>query len=696
MLFTNCESPAANCQITSVLYLDPFIFSKTNLMQLKKDKEVLRNFQEAIQHEWLETNGLGGWASSSIIGCNTRRYHGLLVAAIVPPTERMALVSKLEEKIVVDNQQFELGVNNYGGVIHPNGNQHQVSFTRDLFPKFVYEVPGIRLEKTIAMVHGENTTLVIYRVTEATRPFNLELLPLFSVRGYHRLVRSNGDVHYDASFTGDIFQTKVYNGTPEIFFKVPGARYHHDPRWWFHFNYDKERERGLDFVEDLFAYGEFSVELKEGDALGIVISTDDPSTKDAFELLARETSRRQSLLENQPDDETLRQLVLAADQFIVKRGEDLKTVIAGYHWFTDWSRDTMISLPGLCLSTGRYEDAKKILAAFAKNVSQGMLPNRFQDNGEEPEYNTVDGTLWYFIAIYKYLQATGDEQFVLGELLPVLKDIIEWHFKGTRYSIHATDDGLLYSGEPGVQLTWMDVKIGDWVVTPRTGKAVEINALWYNALCIYAKLLELNGNTAEAVAINEKAHLARKSFNEQFWNEQNGYLYDVVNGDYKDDTLRPNQLFAVSLPFNLVDSEKGRGIVKTVTEKLYTLVGLRTLSPDNPSYSRCYEGDPSKRDSCYHQGTVWSWLLGPYVDALVKLGSDKSLVKNVIENFSYHLNEACLGSVSEIFDAEFPHTPRGCVAQAWGVGEILRVIKDYNLISRQETEEHKVLETSPA
>src|SRR6266496_4942831 len=344
-------------------------------MQLKKDKAILRDFKEAIRHEWLETNGLGGRPITSIIGCNARRYHGLLVAAIVPPAERMALVSKLEETIIVNNQQFELGVNNYGGVIHPDGNQHQISFTKDLFPQFIYEAGGVELKKTIAMVHGENTTLIIYDVIKAEQPFTLELLPLLSVRGYHSLIRANDAVHREANFSGDIFKTKVYNGKPDIFIKVPGSHYEHNLNWWFHFNYDKEKERGLDFVEDLFTHGNFSVELKEGDSLGIIISTDDPADKDAHELLVKESLRRRLLLNDHPEDETLQQLILAADQFIVKRGED----------------------------------AKKILAAFAKSVSQGMLPNRFQDNGEAPEYNNVDGTLWYFIAIYKYFKATNDK-----------------------------------------------------------------------------------------------------------------------------------------------------------------------------------------------------------------------------------------------------------------------------------------------
>ncbi|TMI80684.1 MAG: glycogen debranching protein [Bacteroidetes bacterium] len=652
-------------------------------MQLKKDKEILRNYQEAIRHEWLETNGLGGWAGSSIIGCNTRRYHGLLVAAVVPPAERMALVSKLDETIIVNNQQFELGVNNYGGVIHPNGNQHQLSFTKDLFPQFTYEVAGIQLTKTIGMVHGENTTFIIYDVIKADQPFTFELLPLFTVRGYHGLMRANDAVRREANFSNDVFKTRLYDGTPDIFIKIPGGDYRHNPSWYFHFNYDIEKYRGLDFVEDLFTPGNFSISLKQGDSLGILISTDDPVEKDVHELFRKEENRKKELLKEQPGDETLRQLVLAADQFIVRRGEDLRTVIAGYHWFTDWGRDTMISLPGLCLSTGRYSDAKKILAAFAKTVSQGMLPNRFQDYGEPPEYNNVDGTLWYFIAIYRYLQATGDKEFVLNELLPVLQEIIEWHFKGTRYNIHVTDDGLLYSGERGVQLTWMDSKIGDWVVTPRTGKAVEKNALWYNALLIYAYFLELNGNNDEAIHIREKALVTKKSFNDQFWDEAKGYLYDVVNGSEKDESLRPNQLFAISLPFELIEDERAKKVFEIVTKRLYTMVGLRSLSPGDVSYTSCYEGDSFKRDSCYHQGTVWSWLLGAYVDAIMKVQpiGNKEQARVVIENFAYHLNDGCIGSVAEIFDADPPHSPKGCAAQAWGVAEILRVIIDYGLLA---------------
>lgn len=650
---------------------------------LTKDKTVLNNYDEAVQDEWLETNGLGGWAGSSIIGCNTRRYHGLLVAATVPPTERMNLVNKLDETIILSNQRFDLSTNDYGDVISPQGYQYLSSFKKDLFPEWIYEVNGIKLTKTIAMVHGENTTLIIYKVEKANEPFILELLPLISARGYHSLQHAYNNIFWDVHFENGIFKNQPFYGAPNIYLSVPGATYKHDPHWFYRFNYAVEKYRGLDFEEDLFNHGMFTLELKEGDSLGIIISTEDPQNRNVHILLEQENLRRKDLIKGYEKNETLQQLILAADQFIVKRDEDLKTVIAGYHWFTDWSRDTMISLPGLCLSTARYEDAKKIIAAFAKNVSMGMLPNRFTDNNEPPEYNNVDGTLWYFVAIYKYLEHTNDTEFILKEILPVLKNIIDWHFKGTRYNIHVDEDGLLYAGEKGVQLTWMDAKIGDWVVTPRMGKPVEIQALWYNTLNIFSKLLEMNGQEEDARIVCIDANKAKKSFLQKFWFEEGHYLYDVIDEkENPDATLRPNQLFAISLPFALIEGEQAEAVLKIMEEQLYTPVGLKSLPKSDVHYVPVYGGDTYHRDSSYHEGTVWSWLLGPYIDALMKSESEnkKAKAKKVIEDFKYHLNEGCIGSVSEIFDADEPHHPRGCVAQAWGVAEILRVIKDYDLL----------------
>ncbi len=628
--------------------------------------------------EWIETNGLGGWSGSTIIGCNTRRYHGMLVAATVPPAERMNLVSKLDETIIVDAQRFELGTNNYGSVISPTGYSFLTSFVKDIFPSWLYEIGNIQLKKTVAMAHGENTVAIVYEVIKSVRSFTMQLLPLLSVRGYHSLMHANDAVNGGAIFENDIFKTKAYNGTPEIFIKVPGATFIRQPYWFYNFNYSVEHARGLDFVEDLFTHGHFSVELKEGDLLGVILSANDPAAKNAIDIVRAEKDRRLGLLSGASASPLEQLLTLAADQFIVERGGNLKTVIAGYHWFTDWGRDTMISLPGLCLSTGRYDDAKKIIAAFAKSVSMGMLPNRFQDNGEPPEYNNVDGTLWYFVAVYKYLQATGDKEFILNDILPVLKEIIDWHFKGTRYNIHVDGDGLLYAGEEGQQLTWMDARIGNWVVTPRMGKPVEIEALWYNVLKMFAEFLMINGQENDAEIVNKSALKVKESFSEKFWYANGNYLYDVIDENGKPDvSLRPNQLFAISLPFALLEGERAGAVLQIVTEKLYTPVGLRSLSPGDSRYMGIYSGDPYKRDSSYHQGTVWSWLLGPYVDALVKVQGHELEVKGVIDAFKQHLKEACIGSVPEILDGNAPYLPKGCVAQAWGVAEILRVIKQY-------------------
>jgi predicted glycogen debranching enzyme len=650
------------------------------------------NFEDLNNKEWLETNGLGGWTSSAITSCHTRRYHGLLVAATKPPTERMVLVSKMDETIVVNGERFELGANNYGEVVHPTGYKYLCSFTKSLCSEFVYEAGVVCLRKSILMPHGENTTIIKYEVVKTETPFILEWLPLLAGRGYHQLMHAR-DIDLINGYENNQLKIKLNAQTPDVFIYLHGGNYNTSPNWYYHFNYSIENYRGLDFIEDLFTPGTLSKELSEGDIFYLVLSTNDYSSTNVEAVFNKEIKRRTALI-NKETSNTVQQLVLAADQFIVKRnlslnssliGEDQEgaTIIAGYHWFTDWGRDTMISLPGLCISTKRFDDAKKILYAFAQSVDRGMLPNRFQDNGEAPEYNNVDGTLWYFIAIYKYLQATGDREFVLEKLLPVLKEIIDWHYRGTRYNIHVDEDGLLYAGEKGFQLTWMDARIGDWVVTPRMGKPVEIQALWYNALQIFSKLLELNGQEDDAVKMLQQAGRVKESFENRFWCDEGNYLYDVIDENgIPDKSFRPSQVFAISLPFALIEGQKAKTVMKLVEEKLYTPKGLRSLSPDDNRYIRFYGGNQWQRDSSYHQGTVWSWLLGPYIDAIYKThGSSAALTKarKIIENFLPHLSEAGIGTISEIFDGEAPHKPRGCVAQAWSVAEILRVIKTYQL-----------------
>ena len=649
-------------------------------MTAQFDATLLSDFQKARSLEWIETNGLGGYASGTVSGAHSRRYHGLLVAAMHPPVDRMVLVSKLDETIVAGGKSFELSSNQYPGAIHPQGFKHLVAFERKMFPEFMYKVGNIEIKKTIAAIHGENTTVILYEVVNAKEEFRMELLPLYACRDFHSTAHKNDSIHSQFAFEDGLFRTMNYDGCPEIFIDVPGSTFTENKGWYYNFEYSIERYRGLDYQEDLFTHGKFSIILKKGSKVGVILSTEGPARRNAFQLFKNEKRRREEIVNNFSGSESLKQMVLAADQFIVKRG-DLKTIIAGYHWFSDWGRDTMISLPGLCLVTGRFDDAKNILRAFSQSVSEGMLPNRFPDKGETPEYNTIDATLWFFHAIYKYYEYTKDLVFVKS-VLPVLADIIEWHYRGTRYNIHVDpSDELLSGGQDGVQLTWMDAKVGDWVVTPRKGKPVEINALWYNALSIMEFLIVESGMSEQSGFYNSKAQKVRESFNDKFWNEEQGYLFDFIDGDYRDKDIRPNQIYAIGLPFPLLNEERANRVFQIVRNKLATAKGLRSLDQGNEKYCPVYGGDPWHRDSSYHQGTEWSFLLGPYIDALVKLkGKEgKSEAVEIMNAFFDHLKETGVGTVSEIFDAEPPHTPRGCMAQAWGVAEVLRVLVEHDL-----------------
>lgn len=663
---------------------------------MKFDAKILSDFNNARNLEWIETNGLGGYASSTVSGAHSRRYHGLLVASLHPPVGRTVLLSKLDETIVIksaekpelsDEVRIELSANQYPGTVHPKGYRYLSAFHRDLFPEFCYKARGVEIKKTIASLHGENTTLILYEVVEASAPFTLELLPLSSSRDFHALSHANDSIGKHYLFENGIFRTLNYQGGTELFISVPKAEFLEQQGWYYNFEYSVEQYRGLDSREDLYTHGKFSVKLKKGNTLGIIISTENPEGKNAFKLFGAEKRRREKIVKEFSWNDDLKRLALAADQFIVKRG-DLSTVIAGYHWFADWGRDTMISLPGLCLVTGRFKEAKQILQQFSESVSEGMLPNRFPDYGEAREYNTIDATLWFFHAIHQYYKYTSDMPFVKS-MLPILQEIIDWHYKGTRYNIKVDPaDELLYGGQEGVQLTWMDAKVGDWVVTPRRGKPVEINALWYNALCTMELLFDESGKRTESEAYRIKARKVFASFNEQFWNEKQNFLYDYVDGDYKNDDLRPNQIYAISLPFPLLSRERAKKVLDIVTSHLLTPRGLRSLATTHKEYRPAYGGGVRMRDGCYHQGTVWSFLLGAFIDALfhVKEERGKAEASRILNKFFEHLNEAGVGTISEIFDADPPHTPRGCIAQAWGVGEVLRVVLEHDLLPSPKKE----------
>ena len=642
------------------------------------DSSICGNPDIAGRREWLETNGIGGYASSTIIGMNTRRYHGLLVAATQPPVGRMVLLAKMEETLVVDGRRFELSCNRYPGVIHPRGFTFQKQFRRDPFAVFVYEADGLELEKSAFMVYGENTTVIQYQTRGGARgECTLELRPLIAFRDYHALTHENGAIDRSVEIETGRIALSPYQGCPKLYLAHSEGNVSAQGDWYRSFEYSAEQERGLDYREDLFQPLVLTFDMRGDGAAVVIASTEPRNAGSAGALRAAEIERRGKLLMSAArDDESLQALALAADQFLVRRGAG-STVIAGYHWFCDWGRDTMIALPGLTLATGRFDIARNILLQFAAAVDRGMLPNRFPDAGETPEYNTVDATLWLFEAVRALASYTGDYEFIRARLYGVLADIIAWHERGTRYGIRMDQDCLLEAGEPGVQLTWMDAKVGDWVVTPRRGKPVEIQALWHNALCVMSGLAERFEDRSRAAHYRDVADRARARFGELFWNDAAGCLYDVVvEGEYRDSAVRPNQIFAVSLCHELISGERARRIVDRVARDLLTPYGLRTLAPSDPQYRGRYEGDPLSRDSAYHQGTVWPWLIGPFLEAYLKVNGHtaeaRAQARLWLAELGRYIDDEGVGQLPEVFDGDAPHRAGGCMAQAWSVAEVLR------------------------
>jgi predicted glycogen debranching enzyme len=656
------------------------------MIQFKQ--ETCGDLEAALRREWLQTNGLGGFASSTIIGLNTRRYHGLLVAATKPPVGRLVMLSKLEETLFIDGQAFDLSSNRYPGAVHPQGFRYLKQFRLDPFPVFTYEVEGIEIEKSVFMVHGENSTVVEYELKKNNHPESpknlaLEIRPLVAFRDYHSTTHENGAISSAIDERPGLATITPYQGLPSLHLAHNATELRRAGDWYRNFEYDAERERGLDFSEDLLNPCALRFDLLLRRQASVIASTEKRDVARAAEYRQAAITRHRNAVASSPSADSFAEtLAAAADQYIVSRG-DQKTVIAGYHWFSDWGRDTMIALPGLTLPTGKHDVARSILRTFAKHVNQGMLPNRFPDEGETPEYNTVDATLWFFEAARAFLEYTGDLEFVGSELYPVFADIIAWHARGTRYGIKVDPSGLLASGQPGVQLTWMDAKVGDWVVTPRRGKPVEIQALWYNALCIMEDLAGKFGHVAEQERYRGMATVASWSFNRLFWNEKDSCLYDVVNGGSPDSSIRPNQIFAVSLAHNMLSPERAKSVVARVQEHLLTPYGLRSLASSDPQYRGRYTGGPAERDGSYHQGTVWPWLIGPFITAYTKVNegsqSARTQAGEWLKPLQDHLSDGGLGHISEIFDGDAPHRPCGCIAQAWSVGEVLRAyVEDVN------------------
>jgi len=649
------------------------------------------------------TNGLGGFASGTVAGLATRRYHGLLVAALKPPLGRTLLVAKLDETARYDAHAYPLATNRWaGGAVDPQGYRQIERFRLEgTTPVWTFACADALLEKRVWMQAGSNTTFVRYEVIRDSlaSPLELELKALVNCRDFHGNTHA-GDWHMNVAPVEHGLCIVAFDGaTPFYLLSAPvgpgQALAVAEPahNWYRNFDLAQERYRGLDDREDHLHAGTFRARLAPGEAVTLVLSTEPTPHLDGRPAWEVRIAQEQALLDrwakalppaltkslarSRDADAAppwVRQLVLAADQFIVSRplegDPDARSVIAGYHWFGDWGRDTMIALPGLTLATGRPEIARKILRTFARFVDRGMLPNNFPETGETPAYNTVDATLWYFEAIRQYYVATRDTA-LLRELFAVLAEILDWHVRGTRYNIHVDpSDGLLAAGEPGLQLTWMDAKVGEWVVTPRIGKPVEVNALWYNAQVTMAKFARTLGKPAR---IYERlAKRARGSF-QRFWNEAAQCCFDVIDGPDGDDaSLRPNQILAVSLPESPLTPEQQRAVVDACARHLLTAHGLRSLAPSDPEYRGHYGGPPRERNAAYHQGTVWGWLLGPFVLAHLRVYGDPVRAAQFLEPMARHLQGYGLGSLGEVFDGDAPFAPRGCIAQAWSVAGVLQ------------------------
>jgi len=646
-----------------------------------------------IRREWLATNGLGGYASGTLDGVFTRRYHGLLIATL--PIGRTMILNGLAERLRFPDRSIGyLGAEELSGVTSDNVFPVSEFRLENGLPVWVYEIGEYRLEKRLVIPYRQNTVHVIYKLLAGGGALRLGVRPAVNFRSHDAPVSTPLRAGYTVKMVDDQCEISIDPEPPvlRIHFQGTNSAFTFDRKVMGEILYPLEEERGYEASGKTWSPGYYRADLKAGDQACFVASIeawDVILSMSSEQVLDTENRRRANLLSAAPaaaQSSFGQELVLAADSFLVSPdtrlkdvavaragGEEAWTVIAGYHWFTDWGRDTMISLEGLTLATGRHHEARWILHTFARYIRDGLIPNLFPEGADEGLYHTADATLWFFHALGRYVQATGDRE-TLTQMLPKLLDIVDHHVQGTRFGIHVDPaDGLLSQGAEGYQLTWMDAKVGDWVVTPRRGKAVEINGLWYNALASLEQWLAEAGDT-QADRIGGLAKQARDSFNRRFWSDELGYLYDVIDGpDGNDPACRPNQILSFSLHHPVLDPARWTQVLSVVEQRLLTPFGLRSLSPDHPDYKSVYFGDLRSRDAAYHQGTVWAWLIGPFVDAWLKVHpSDRQGARGLLEGFAKHLNEACVGSISEIFDGNSPFKPRGCIAQAWSVAEVLR------------------------
>jgi predicted glycogen debranching enzyme len=682
-----------------------------------KDPEAL------VTREWLVTNGLGGYASGTVAGVMTRRYHGLLNAALSAPLGRTVMLSHIAEQVrYADGRRYEIGGRERSGdAPDAHGLGYLTEFRLEAgLPVWRYDVDGLVIEKHLFLPHMQNTVCLIYELVSGADRIELALRPSVNFRAQEAPVSEPLGSPYEFRSIGEKFEVALKGSPlPPLRMKLyaSDATFTLKGKQLDHVLYPVEESRGYQATGTLWSPGYFKMSLAAGQRAALVASTETFETMTVLQpaqALDAERGRRKRLLaQAQPEarEGVAAELVMAADQFIITpagrteetarahaSGDEVRTVIAGYHWFTDWGRDTMISLEGLTLVTGREIEAGYILRTFAHYVRDGLIPNMFPEGEKEGLYHTADATLWFFHAMDRYVQCS-DDHLTLSLLYPTLKSIIDWHVRGTQFGIRIDPrDGLMTQGAPGYQLTWMDAKVDDWVVTPRRGKAVEINALWYNALKLMEQWAGEQGD-ATAAEYRQRADQAHQSFNQRFWYEAGGYLYDVVDqeGGGDDAKCRPNQILAVAMTHPVLAHERWEPVTRVVADRLLTPVGLRSLAPGDPEFKPRYYGDLRARDAAYHQGTVWGWLVGPFVDAWLKVyPEDERGARHAVEGFLAHLDDACIGSISEVFDADAPFTPRGCVAQAWSVAEVLRVWVKLAKRAQRQKQQSSTLLTSTA
>jgi len=641
----------------------------------------LHDLADGAALEWLEADGRGGFASGTAVGANTRRYHGVLVVARRPPTDRIVLLSRLEEVVITAaGERYELATNYYPGVVHPTGHRWLASFRLDPWPVWEYRLGSLTLTKALFAARDAGAVVVIYQVSGGEA--QLELRPLVAGRGYHALVQANEHVAQAAEVEPGRITYRPYPLIPPLVLSHDGGDWHADPRWYYRTLYPRETERGLDDAEDLFQPGVLRVLLAPDRPWRLVCATRPAQPGRVEEWAAEERRRRAAAAERGRqlggDDDALAtlgaRLALAAEAFLVQR-DDARSIIAGYPWFADWGRDAMISIPGLCLALGRIDDAEAVLRAFAAHQRDGLIPNRFPDDGGEipaDHYNAADASLWFVEAVAALNEAGGDTR----PFRQAVHTILHAYRTGTRYGIRLEPDGLVRQGEEGVQLTWMDGKVDGWVVTPRAGRAVEINALWYNALVRATGLARVWGDDPREYG--DLARRARSAFR-VFWNPEARCLFDVIGDDGRPDpSLRPNQLFAVSLPHSPLTREQMRGVVDAVARDLLVPLGVRTLAPSAPGYIGIYRGPQRERDAAYHSGTAWPWLLGPFAAAYLRVHglrpSTRERVRALLQPVMDHITEYGLGHIAEVVGGDPPHAPGGCFAQAWSCAEVLRIL----------------------